>query len=165
MRLWRVTVEWHEVSAAAADRVRGGGGSEYAGWTSQRVITGAPRQPAVLRRRGGGQQGREAPTAVVPPPPQWLVVCPRRPRNRSASTRRSKNSCGATRGTPGESSSFCCSVSTARHSTSVLGGNTLPKVPKTVHFRCGNPTGLRRVYSSIVRTKWVRPVVSDSPGG
>jgi len=106
-----VTVEWHEASAAAAaaaGRVGGGGGGEYDRWTSQRVITGA----SVLRRRGG-PPGRKALRAV---PLQWRVACPRRPRNRSASTRRSKNSCGVTKETPGESSSSYCSVSTVHHS-------------------------------------------------
>lgn len=100
-----VTVEWHEASAAAG-RV----GGEYGGWTAQQVITGAPRQPTVLRRRGG--QGREVQLLL---PLRWRVACPKRPRNRSASTRRLRDSCGVTRGTPGESLNFCCSVSPVNH--------------------------------------------------
>lgn len=104
----RVTVEWHEVSAAAG-RVGGGGGggAEYSGWTAQQVITDAPRQPTVLRRRGG--PGRKV---LLLSSLKWRVAYLRRPRNRSASTRRSNDSCGVTRETPGESSNSCCSVST-----------------------------------------------------
>lgn len=103
-----VTVEWHEASAAAG-RV-GGGGGENGGWIAQQVITGAPQQPTVLRNRGG--PGRKV---LLLFPLQWRVACLKRPRSRSASTRRSKDSCGVTRETPGESLSFCCSVSTVEH--------------------------------------------------
>lgn len=108
-----VTVEWH-VESAAAGRVGGGGGGgcccENDGWTAQQVITGAPQQPAVLRCRGG--QGRKVQLLL---PLQWRVACPKRPRNRNASTRRSRGSCGVTKGTPGESSNSCYSVSTYIH--------------------------------------------------
>lgn len=113
-----VTVEWHEASAAAG-RVGGGGGGgggKHGRWTSHQTITGAPQQPAVLRRRrrcGGGPSRHSKALTKAVPPLQWRVACPRRPRNRSESTRRSRNSCGVTKGTPGESSSSCCSVSTS----------------------------------------------------
>lgn len=99
-----VTVEWHEASAAVGS---GGGGSENGGRTAQQVITGAPQQPTVLRRRGG--PGREV---LLLLPLQWRVACPKRPRNRSVSIRRSRDSCGAIRGMPGESLNSCYSVST-----------------------------------------------------
>lgn len=111
----RVTVEWHEVSAAAGRVGGGGGGGEYGGRTVQQVITDLPLQPTVLRHRGG--PGRKV---LLLSPLKWRVACLRRPRNRSASTRRLNDSCGVTRGMPGENSNSCCLVSTcywsfARH--------------------------------------------------
>lgn len=104
----RVTVEWHEASAAAGRVGGAGGGGENGRRTAPQVITGAPEQPTVLRRRGG--PGRKV---LLLLPLQWRVACPRRPRNRSVSTRRSRDSYGVTRGTPGVSSNSYCSVSTA----------------------------------------------------
>lgn len=95
-----VTVEWHEASAAAG---RVGGGGENGGCKAQRVITGSPQQPTILRQRAGPDR------KVL----QWRVVCQRRRKNRSASTRRLTDSCGVIRGTPGGNSNSCCSVCTA----------------------------------------------------